>query len=362
MDCYIVCNMFPPLVSDVVRAPGLRAQQLAQQAALKFDRVRYVMTKSRYDMLTKSHTVCHGLRSHPDFIVVHDSYLHFFIERLERSVFVFTQLEMDAFFRQAQKRHYVVYDMLASKTLELRCGDAKPKQVAIFEERQRRFTDQADRVLVNAEKLQELESEILNQRRDEVINNPFCPVPPQIDGDAPARDHILFFSAAQPWTNNAAFLRAMADYLSDRPNLPAYFMTSLKGHENPESISISRLQQMPNVRRMSALSYPAHQAVLARCMAAMDWSAVNDERRYSTSTRLIQAVGSGAALFGNADTGLDNYWGGYPGATSETEPDAQLLGDFIDKATSGAYAGDLRRAADWNKAVLNDRKIFGGIQ
>ena len=32
MDCYIVCNMFPPLVSDVVRAPGLRAEQLAAMA------------------------------------------------------------------------------------------------------------------------------------------------------------------------------------------------------------------------------------------------------------------------------------------------------------------------------------------
>ncbi len=38
--------MFPPLVSQVVRAPGLRAEQLAHQAAPHFDNVRYVMPKS----------------------------------------------------------------------------------------------------------------------------------------------------------------------------------------------------------------------------------------------------------------------------------------------------------------------------
>ena len=362
MDCYIVCNMFPPLVAPVVRAPGLRAEQLAHQAALAFGKVRYLMTKSRFDLLVRDSGVSNGIRAHPDFIVVHDNYLGYFVDRIERSVFVFSQVEMPELFRLAQTRHYVVYDLLAAKALELRCGNAQPKEIEAAEDRHRQFAENADRILVNGPKLRALNANLLGARKTDTINNPFCPVVPDRQTAGMLRDCIMFFSAAQRWTNNRALLGAIADVLSRRSDIRAYFMTPLKPHEDPESIEISRMQQMPNVRRVTTLSYPAHLALLARSVAVLDWSAVNEERRYSTSTRLIQAVGHGVAVFGNAGTGLDAYWGGYPGLASEAKPDADMLEAFIDGAASGAFAGDLRRADKWNRAVLADTRIFGGIQ
>ncbi len=292
---------------------------------------------------------------------MHDSYLQYFLDRIDRSVFVFTQVEMPDFFNRALKRHYVVYDLLASKRLELTCGGAKPGEIVAADRKHRRFAELADRILVNGPKLQALNEALLAPRKDVTLLNPFCPIMPD-RGPAGARDRIMFFSAGQRWTNNRPFLDAMADVLAARPDLEAYFMTALKPHEDPESIAISRMQQLPNVRRITALSYTAHLAVLGRCMAVLDWSSVNDERLYSTSTRLIQAVSGGAAVFGNAETALDAYWRGYPGATSAAEPDAETLSGFIDKAAAGGFARDLKRAAEWNRTALADTRIFGGIQ
>lgn len=362
MECYIVCNMFPPLAAPLVRAPGLRAEQLAHQAAQAFDKVRYVMTKSRFDMLVRGSAVSHSVRAHPDFLILHDSYLRYFVDRVPRSVFVFSQVEMPELFNLALKRHYVVYDLLAPKALELRCGRADPKQIKTAEQRHRLFAQESDRILVNGEKLRAMNADLLDSRKDDIRDNPFCPVVPDARDKTGPRDRVTFFSSAQPWTDNRPFLDAMAQLLSRRSDLQACFMSAVKPHENPESIAISRLQQLPNVRRITALSYPAHLALLARSTAVMDWSRVNEERRYSTSTRLIQAVGRGAPVFGNGDTGLAHYWSGYPGLAAESEPDAAMLEAFIDTAAAGGYAAALRRAEKWNRAVLADTRIFGGIQ
>lgn len=358
MNCYIFCNMFPALVSDIARAPGLRAEQLAHQAKPHFENVRYVMTRSRYNMLTNSNHLSHIMRSHPDFLVIDDTKMNDFLNRLEPSVFVFSQVEMASVLSSEMKKHRVVYDILAPKVLELRCGGAKQEEIQIAQSRHSTFLKRADRILVNGAKNLELFQNDL-ENRAQVVLNPFCPLPPA-DQKVP-RDHIMFFAGAQKWTDNAPFLLAMADLLEHRDDLNVLFLAPLKHHEDPESVAISRLIQYPNLRRVSSLTYPAHLQLLRRCAGVLDWSTVNEERVYSTSTRLIQAVSCGAAIFGNADTGLDHFWGEYPGTTSHDAPTAAQLETFIDQALAGEFSEHTTRAANWIAQTLGDPAVFGDL-
>ncbi|WP_270725919.1 hypothetical protein [Shimia sp. Alg240-R146] len=361
MKCFIVCNMFPALVSNVVRAPGLRAEQLAFQARPHFDQVQYLMLRSRYDLLCRGPQVTSNLTAHRDFLVIDDARVKDFLNRQPPSVFVFSQPEMAGMLSPAIKRHTVVYDILAPKELELRSGKADATQIATAKRRHQTFLKFADRVLVNGEKNRLLfESDLADQK--DVVTNAFCPLTPPSDSpEPPKRDHILFFSSAQKWTQNTPFLDAMAELMETKSDVKAVLMSPLKHHEDPESLAISQLIQIPNVRRIKSLSYPAHVSLLERCAGVMDWSIVNDERVNSTSTRLIQAVGSGAAIFGNAGTGLDAFWGGYPGATSQDAPNAAKLEAFIDDALAGTFAPDLERAGNWNRQLLENPSVFGGL-
>lgn len=359
MDCYVVCNMFPPLVSDVVRAPGLRAEQLAHQAKAQFGRVIYLMLKSRYNMLLRAAPAIQRVRAHPDFLVIHDTYMNEFLDRIDRSAFVFTQPQMRPLFERVIGRHAVIYDILAPKALELRCGGAAQNEIKAAENTHRFFADHADRILVNGSKNMDLFGADLERAGAKGHNNPFCPMV----GELPEEERlgVMFFSSAQKWTNNASFLNNIATCLADRPEVNAYFMSALKPHEDPESTAISRLLQLPNVRRVSGLSYPAHLGLLARCACVMDWSRVNEERRNSTSTRLLQAVASGAAILGNAGTGLDAFWPDYPGENHEDVPGSRDISDFIDAALSGHHRDQIAAAQASNRQVLSDASLFEDV-
>lgn len=361
MDCYIFCNMFPDLVSDTVRAPGLRAAQLAHLARPHFDRVIYVMTASRYNLLTRQERASHGVRSHHDFLVLHDLYLSAFLKRIPPAVMVFSQAEYISVYEMALDRHHVVYDVLAPKALELRCGNRSQAEVARAELHHAFCAETAQLVLVNGAKNHaRIHADVPDGIP--VTEVPFVPIPSARHSVERERNHIMFFSGAHKWTDNIAFLRAMVEVLHARPDIPALFLSALKHHENPESMFISQLAQLPNVRRHASLSYRSYHGLLARCAGALDWSAMNAERENATSTRIIEAVNSGVAVFTNAGTGLEDFWGGVPGETTSAEaPDPEQLIRFIDHARAGAFAGDLTRAADWNAAVLDDTTVFKDI-
>nr|WP_321365609.1 hypothetical protein [uncultured Celeribacter sp.] len=352
--------MLPPLVSNVVRAPGLRAEQLAFQAKTQMDRVIYVMPKSRYDLLARANTVIRSVNAHPDFLVLHDDKIDIFFERIERSAIVFTQLEMVPIFRQALKKHFVIYDVLAPRALEFIHAGASEEKIKQTETLHVECLTSADRVFVNGPKTMELFSEELSALKS-VCLNPFTPLPAKNDHKAPTRENILFFSGGQKWTNNAPFLKAMAEVLEHQPEQQAFLMSPHKHHEDPESVGLSRLLQLPNVRRVTGLSYPAHLALLKSCYGVMDWSVVNEERTYSTSTRLIQSVSVGTPIFANAQTGLDRIWAPFPGMTSQNEPDPEQLMTFISAAKKGQFDTALQYAKTKAAEILNDPSLFGDI-
>ena len=193
-----------------------------------------------------------------------------------------------------------------------------------------------------------------------MVNNPFCILDGAGNSDS-ERSVFLFFSSAQKWTNNSHFLRSMASFLSQERSIQSVLISPLKSHEDAESPALSVLEELPNVRRFSSLSYRAHSALLKKCTAVMDWSSMNIEREYSTSTRLIHGVASGAAIFGNGNTGLDRFWNSYPGMAPTDAPDEAVIGSFLGDVNGGIFRDSISNARRWNDLVLNNQCVFGGI-
>lgn len=357
MDCYIVCNTFPPSVSNVVRAPGLRAEQLAHQARKHFGRVYYLMLKTRFDMLSRQLADGWNLDTSPDFIVIHDVFLERFLNRIPRSTFVFTQVEFEPFFDAARQNHTVVYDVLAPRELEFAEAGKDVDNVNLVKYRHYLMSERAERVFVNGPKTIEHYREHF-ERREQVMNNPLCPL--STPTSPRERDKLLFFGSSQLWTDNSPLLEVMCDFLGQRPDIVAYLLTPEKRHEDPESRFISRLSLLPNVRIVNSLSYTAHMALLSQCYAAIDWSRPRSERPYSTSTRMIQAVAAGCAVFTNV-TALVHYWRDFPGETSDEPPTLEKISHFVDAARSGEYAPALKDAAAWNEGILSDTALFAGL-
>ncbi len=300
--------MFPPSKADIVRAPGLRAEQLFQQAKLNFSDVKYLMFTSRKKLLydRKKDYVFRGILNNKEFIFIDDDYLDNFLNLIDKSVFVFSQLEMDKAFFKAKKKHFVIYDILAPKYLELKCGQSSFSKIIEAEKLNKEFIKLADRVFVNGEKNLLLFKNELNKNQ-EVYNNPFCPlsIRPSFKNK---RDQILFFSGGQKWTDNSLFLKNIYLCLEKMLNVDAILISDLKDHENPEAKWISKLVQLPNVKRYQSLSFNAYKFLLKRVAGTLDWSSPNEEREFSTSTRIIQAVANGSAVFTLGNTGLDYFW------------------------------------------------------
>ena len=77
--------MFPPSKSDIIRAPGLRAEQLFQQAKLNFSDVKYLMLTSRKKLLyeRRKNYVFRGILNNRDFIFIDDDYLDIFVDLID---------------------------------------------------------------------------------------------------------------------------------------------------------------------------------------------------------------------------------------------------------------------------------------
>ena len=362
MNCFIVCNMYPPAKLNFVRAPGLRAEQLFYQAKLNFPKVKYLMLTSRKKLLNSrgEKYVFKGFYRNKDFIYIDDDLFEDFLQRIEPSVFVFSQLEMKSIILRAAKNNFIIYDILAPRHLELQCAEGFSKN-SLDEaiNLNKLFIEISDRVFVNGLKNLDFFKDQLSKHKN-VLNNPFCPLVTE-----PAFDHsrnkILFFSGGQKWVDNSLFLQNIYECLKNMPEIEAIFVSDLKDHENPEAKFISKLVQLPNIIRYESLSYFAYKSLLSKVAGTLDWSSINIERKYSTSTRIIQSVGCGSAVFTLEDTGLDFFWNNFPGERSINPPSAEQIKSFICSAINHNYKNDLLDAYNWNLKVITNKKYFANI-
>lgn len=365
MACFIVCNMFPPEVSPDVRAPGLRAEQLFHQAKQEFDEVYYIMFKSRFDLLTKRRNIGLSYKASPNFLVIHNIYLERFLDRTEPSTFIFTQVEFFEAFKTVRShgKHKIVYDILAPKALELKCAGASEKKVGLTDFVNGRMISQADRVFVNGQKNRDLYDQHISQI-DSVFLNPLTPVRQHDLKKGPSRDFVFFFGTSQKWTDNSYLLEHMSEFLAENPDVKSFVLTpAIVDQSSRESIYLSRLYHLPNVRMVWNLSYESMLSLLMRSYAILDWSVLNEERHNSTSTRLIQAVSYKCPIMGNSDTGLDYFWPEYPGVTLDTYPTYSEIDYFISEAKSGAYKALIEQAQERNEEVLGaGNELFEGLE
>ncbi len=363
MNCFIVCNMYPPAKLNCSRAPGLRAEQLFYQAKLNFEKVKYLMLTSRKELLFSRNKkyIFKGFYQCKDFIYLDDDTLDEFIKRISPSVFVFSQLEMkEAFFKVRTRRHFIIYDILAPRHLEYKCSNNFSNE--LVNEAIKLNSDlinSSNRVFVNGKKNINLFKKELSKHKN-VLNNPFCPISKKPSFNY-SRNKILFFSGGQRWVDNSLFLKNIYECLSKVSDINAIFISDMKSHENPESKFISKLVQLPNVIRYESLSYSSYKVLLTQVAGTLDWSAINEERIYSTSTRIIQSVSMGSAVFTLANTGLDYFWGDFPGEKSKNPPTPEEINKFLKKSIDQSYIDNLKNAFEWNLKVVSNKKYFDEI-
>lgn len=305
------------------------------------------MTRSRYNELTKNMALCHTLRSHPDFMVVEDRSIDTFLQRLEPSMFVFGPEDAAQMLIPELDKHVAVTDILGADTIHQ------------YAAQNRALLDRCDRLLINAATDVTRFSKLFDGREN-IGLNPFCPIA-QPPGAFAQRDSILFASSPPSDPPNVSFLNEMAELVDQRPDLKFVFISPFAPLNDAENGAVSRLLHAPNIRHFSTLSHPAYCILMQRCAAIMYCSDGPKTHALSCSTHLVQAVANGAAILGNAHTGLDAFWPSYPGEKTATTPTHTQLAAFADRALAGDFAPALQHAQDWNAAVLADTQVFGGL-
>ncbi|MEM8855219.1 MAG: hypothetical protein AAGD34_16050 [Pseudomonadota bacterium] len=356
--CYIVANMLPPHFGWHTRAPSLRAEQLAAQARTVFDDVRYLIFQERHNLLKSQQGFCVLTTAKPDTVVLRRDGFEAFVNRIPKATFVFSQADFVDEARLAAGAHTIVYDILAPKALELEVAGAGIVDVRRYERHHARMIDVSARVFVNGRKSQRLFAGDLAEA-DHCLN-PFAPSPSR-DVDTAPRTHVMFGGEPQRWTDSAPMFDAMASFLAGDPQTPAFMISATPTDTQAVSRAHSALWLLPNVTAMWNLSPLNYGEALARSVGFVDWTPLNRERAYATSTRVLQAVSAGVPVLHQAGTGLDEFWDAFPGKALEGPITPDAIGAFVRDARAGAFTENVAKAQEAMRLIGEDGTVFAGL-
>lgn len=355
--CIIVANMTTPAMGWGIRAPGLRAEQLANLAKLVFDEVTTLLFTERYNLLRRDRGFGLLTRARPDVTLIEAADFRTFAARLPPSVFVFTQAEFADQAVAAADRHRIVYDILAPRYLELEYAGATPQSIARHHRQHARMLACSTRVLVNGPKSMRLFSADL-EGRDAVL----CPFAPRASNVPPAQRSLLLFGGqAQRWTDVGPSRSALAEALGARPDIDALMLAEPIENDHGHAQAQSDLFQMRNVVALWNLSGLNYEEAMARSYCFIDWTPLNAERVHATSTRVLQAVASGLPVLHPSGTALDEFWSQFPGKLVGERLTSDDVTSFADAARDGAYTALVDAAAAVLHAARTDRAMFEGI-
>ena len=89
-SCIVLANMTPPHFGWGVRAPGLRAEQLAALARRRFEDVRFLLFLERFNLLRKDRGFAVLAPARPDTVIISIAKFADFVDRLAPATFVFS--------------------------------------------------------------------------------------------------------------------------------------------------------------------------------------------------------------------------------------------------------------------------------
>ncbi|MCF3932606.1 hypothetical protein L1787_04140 [Acuticoccus sp. M5D2P5] len=354
--CVIVANMTPAHFGWGVRAPSLRAEQLAHLARAVYDEVRFLIFLSRFNLLRQERGFAVLASSREDTTVIPASAFTTYAERLAPATFVFTQAEFAEEAAFAAARHTVVYDILAPRAKELAAGGAADAALQTHHDQHRRMIACARRVLVNGARSERLFADDL-QGADTALC-PLAPEPPTMARTA--GDTLIFGGKPQRWTQSAPLFEAMAAYLTARRDVPAIMIAEPPKPNEAHAAAYSELFLAPNVTPLWNISHHNYQELLSRAAGYIDWAPLSDERTYATSTRILQAIAARVPVLHQAGTALDEFFDVFPGMCIEGPIEPRHVAAFAERAIAGGYDREVEAAAG-RLAAFRTAPVFEGL-
>jgi hypothetical protein len=354
---YIIANALPAEFGWGTIAPSLRAQQLANQARRAGADVTYIIFQSRYKLINRERRSAFLVGARSDTIVTRVEDMAGLAARLPMGTMIFTQADFAETAEAVKFYHNVIYDILAPKVVEISVGGFSQSEIDEADRNHRLMLGIADRIFVNGEKTLEYFGGDLNAHPDCVINR-FAPKPLG-SGERRNQRHLIFGGRVQKWNEVDEFYAVMAKFFRRYPKVPAFFFSPEVSLNDPRSRHISALALMPNVRFVSTLPLRAYMELLTAGLGFIDVGAENEERKYSTSTRVLQAVGAELPVLHQPGTGLDSFWQVFPGERiAMANFDDEAVADFVLEAHKGRYNDACRLATEAQMARYNDAAPF----
>lgn len=355
--CYIIAGALPPRFGWQVRARGVRAEQLADQARPAFDSVHIVLFLERFDNISADRGFAILAPAREDVTMIPLGAFEAFADSRPPSTFVFSQSEFVERAAHAAQRHTVIYDILAPSDVTLRQSGASEAEVRQFQINHRRMIRLARRVIVNGEKSARYFAEDLRDR-DHVIS----PLAPELtNAGERSRTHLLFGGPFPRSTDVTPIFTTMSAFAAANPRVPIIMMAPKGPQEDANALEYSALWLMPHVTPMWNLSARNDAEILSRCFGFVDWAPLTTERSHTTSLRTLQAVAAGVPVLHQMGTGLDLLWDPFPGERLSTPITPQDVAAFVAKAKAGAYRAAVETARATLVDLRHDPAAFAGL-
>ncbi|WP_108660407.1 hypothetical protein [Acuticoccus kandeliae] len=340
--CVIVANMVPAHFGWGVRAPGLRAAQLAHHARRHFDEVVFLLFLERYNLLRHERGAFVLASARADTTIIPAAAFPAYAARTAPATFVFTQAEFAREAEIAAPRHRVVYDILAPREKELTLAGAALDTIEAHRRNHARMLTLADRILVNGPRSMRLFAGDIGTRPARTC----CLAPPPAPPSNWPRRLLVFGGKPQRWTDSAPLFEAMADLLTRRTDIAAAMISPPVADDEPHAEAHRRLLAAPNVTPLWNLSALSYAELLARTAAFIDWTPLNDERVHATSVRTLQAIAAGIPVLHQAGTALDEFFDAFPGTRLDGPLTPAAIEDFTAEAAAGAHAAPVAAAIE----------------
>ena len=355
--CYIVCNGPVPELGTIITGPGLRAHQLYIQASLIYENVKYLFFDSSYDLVVKNLGIFEETSRLKNCIFIRNEDIDIFLEKQVDNIFVFTQVLHSELALKLFTHNTIIYDFLACKERELECG-GKSHQAKKVSKEINDMINISKRIFFNGAKKKDL---LMNKGAadDVLFENPFVPVTSNTINHKNKTFDLLWGGNSHSWINSSEALDTFIEFAKLNPNkkLGAF----IPNNQDENYIKhYSTINLLPNITVFGNMNYVSYCEVLLSSRVFIDWNQLNDERKFSTSIRTLQAISLGMVSIHNANTDI-SWFDNFPGVLLDRSPECEDINMALEYSYSEMFIDAHNQAIKINHNILNNKNLFSEI-
>jgi len=355
--CYIVCNGPVPELGTIIIGPGLRARQLYIQANLIYENVKYLFFDKSYDLVVKNEGIFEETSPVKNCIFIRSEDQDIFLEKQVDNIFVFTQVMHAELALKLSTHNTIIYDFLACKERELKCGN-KSHQAKKVSKEINNMIQISKRIFFNGAKKKDL---LMNKGAsgDALFENAFVPITSNAINQKNKTFDLLWGGNTHPWINSHEALDTFIEFAKLNPDKKlGAFIPSNKDENYIKHYSTINL--LPNITVFGNMNYVSYCEVLLSSRVFIDWNQLNDERKFSTSIRTLQAISLGMVPIHNANTDI-SWFDNFPGILLDRSPECEDINMALEYSYSDMFIDANSQAIKINKNILNNKNLFSEI-